>query len=241
MINKEKITNFIPHYYLGGKIEHVLWEISNNTIIVNFVDDSRTVVGKIVVEDIPFDTGTYGIFNTSQLIKMLNILDEDILVEVIKHHNVAHKFKFSDRSVDIQFSLADESVIPKAPEIKIDEFDITSTLDKETILKFIKSKDSIAESSLLTITTDNILGTPSLLLTLGNNTSGANKITLTTGANISKEIQSPLPFNSDNLKEILKANKESDFAKLSINILGLIKLDCKKDNITSTYYISREN
>jgi hypothetical protein len=241
MIKKEKFTNFIPHYYLGGKIEHVLWEVQEDKIIIDFVDDSRTMVGKIIVKDIPFDKGTYGIFNTSQLIKMLNILDEDILVEVVKHNNIAHKFKFSDRSVDIQFSLADESVIPKAPEIKLDEFDINCHLDKETILKFIKAKDSLSESSLLTISTDNILGSPSLLLTLGNNTSGANRITLTVGANILKEITTPLPFNSDNLKEILKANKESDVAKLSINALGLIKLNCKKDNITSTYYISREN
>lgn len=241
MINKENILNFIPHYYLGGKIEHVIWVASDNSIAVDFVDDSRTMVGKVFVKDVPLEDGSYGIFNTSQLVKMLNILDNDILLEVNKHNGIANKFNMSDSSTDIQFSLADESVIPKAPEIKLNDFQITCELDKDTILKFIRSKESLPESNLLSVSSDNILGTPSLVLTLGNNTTGANKVAITLEANIEKSVPERLPFNSDNLKEILKSNKDSDVAILSVNILGLMKLYFEKKNVKSTYYLSREN
>jgi hypothetical protein len=108
-------------------------------------------------------------------------------------------------------------------------------------LKFIKSKESLPESSLLTINTDIVVGVPVLTLTLGNNTNGANKIKLTLEANVNKKIESSLPFNSDNVKEILKANKDSDISKLYVNNLGLLKFHFEKNNITSTYYLSREN
>jgi hypothetical protein len=241
MINKEKILNFIPQYYLGGKIENVIWDISNKTVNIDFVDDSRTMVGKITVNDISMENGSYGIFNTSQLIKMLNTLDNDILLETVSFNGIKRKIKFSDQSIDVEFSLADESVIPKPPSIKLDEFDIICSIQKDMILKFIKSKESLPESSLLTVNTDIVVGVPVLTLTLGNSTNGANKIKITLEANVNKKIETPLPFNADNVKEILKANKDSDTSKIYINNLGLLKFHFEKNNITSIYYLSREN
>jgi hypothetical protein len=241
MINKEKILNFIPQYYLGGKIENVIWNVSNKIVNIDFVDDSRTMVGKITINDISMEDGSYGIFNTSQLIKMLNTLDNDILLETMSFNGIKHKIKFSDQSTDVEFSLADESVIPKPPSVKLDEFDISCSIQKDMILKFIKSKESLPESSLLTINTDIIVGVPVLTLTLGNNTNGANKIKITLEANVNKKIETSLPFNSDNVKEILKANRDSDTSKIYINNLGLLKFYFEKNNITSIYYLSREN
>lgn len=241
MINKEKLLNFIPQYYLGGKIEHVIWVCSENTISVDFVDDSKTLVGKIHVKDINVEKGSYGIFNTSQLIKMLGILDNEILLEVAKHNGVAHKFNLSDQTTDIFFSLADQSVISKAPEIKLDEYNIFCDLEKDFFLKFIRSKDSLPESSLVTFSTKKILGSDALSITLGNNNIGSNKISLTIDATLNQEIQQALPFNSENIKEIFKVNKDADKAVLSINNKGLLKFYFEKENITSTYYLSREN
>jgi hypothetical protein len=241
MFNKEKLLNFIPQYYLGGKVEHAIWVCSGNDISVDFVDDSKTLVGKIKADNIDIEAGSYGIFNTSQLIKMLGILDNEILIEVSKHNGIAHKFNFSDQTTDIYFSLADQSVISKAPEIKLDEYNIFCELDKDFILKFIRSKDSLPESSLVTLSTKKIIGSDTLSITLGNNNIGSNKISLTIDADLNQEIQNPLPFNSDNIKEVLKANKDSDKAILSLNNMGLLKFYFEKENITSTYYLSREN
>jgi hypothetical protein len=241
MFNKEKLLNFIPQYYLGGKVEHVIWVCSDNNISVDFVNDSKTLVGKINVLDIDIEEGKYGVFNTSQLIKMLGILDNEILIEIIKQNNVAHKFKFSDQTTDILFSLADQSVISKAPEVKIDEYDIYCNLEKDFFIKFIRSKDSLTESSLVTFDTKKVVGSDTLFITLGNNNIGSNRISLTMDAKINQNVPSPIPFNSENIKEILKTNKDSDEAVLSLNNKGLLKFHFKKENTTSTYYISREN
>jgi hypothetical protein len=241
MFNKEKLLNFIPQYHLGGKVEHVIWVCSDNSISVDFVNDSKTLVGKINVLDVDIDEGKYGVFNTSQLIKMLGILNNEILIEIIKQNNIAHKFKFSDQTTDVFFSLADQSVISKAPEIKINEYDIYCNLEKDFFIKFIRSKDSLPESSLVTFDTKKVVGSDTLFITLGNNNIGSNRISLTVEAKINQTIPSSIPFNSENIKEILKTNKDSDEAILSLNNKGLLKFYFKKENITSTYYISREN
>ena len=68
-----------------------------------------------------------------------------------------------------------------------------------------------------------------------------NKQHVTFVADINKDISSPIPFNSDTIKEIFKTNKNSDKSILSLNNMGLLKFYFEKNNIKSTYYISREN
>jgi hypothetical protein len=49
-----------------------------------------------------------------------------------------------------------------------------------------------------------------------------------------------LPFDSEVIKTILVNNKDSENSRLSLNTMGLLKLEFAKDNIKSTYYITRK-
>ena len=83
MISKKVISNIVSKYSLGNHIEQVKWIIEDKKLNINFINDSKNLVGFIKYsKDIGLKDGNYGIFNTSQLIKCLNILDGDILVSI---------------------------------------------------------------------------------------------------------------------------------------------------------------
>ena len=82
MISKKVISDIVSKYSLGNSIEKVKWVITDDKFTINFINDSKNLVGYVEYrKDIGLKKGDYGIFNTSQLIKCLNILDGDILVD----------------------------------------------------------------------------------------------------------------------------------------------------------------
>ena len=82
MISKKVISDIVSKYSLGNNIERVKWIITDEKLIIHFINDSKDLVGYVDYrKEIGLKPGDYGIFNTSQLIKCLNILDGDILVD----------------------------------------------------------------------------------------------------------------------------------------------------------------
>ena len=128
MINKKVISDIVSKYSLGNNIEKVKWIITNEKFIIHFINDSKNLVGYVDYrKEIGLKPGDYGIFNTSQLIKCLNILDGDILVDT-----TTSKLNLADTNYDIKFNLADPAVIPNVPDIN-DSDDWSVSFD--TILK----------------------------------------------------------------------------------------------------------
>ena len=83
MISKRVLSEIVSKYSLGGHVEKVKWVVDENgKIAIEFINDSKTLVGQVYYNNtIGLKKGNYGIFNTSQLIKCLNILDGDIIIE----------------------------------------------------------------------------------------------------------------------------------------------------------------
>ena len=83
MISKKVLSEIVSKYSLGGHVEKVKWVVDeNDEIAIEFINDSKTLVGQVYYNNnIGLKKGSYGIFNTSQLIKCLNILDGDIIIE----------------------------------------------------------------------------------------------------------------------------------------------------------------
>ena len=103
MISKKVISDIVSKYSLGNNIEKVKWVITDDKFHINFINDSKNLVGYVDYrKEIGLKPGDYGIFNTSQLIKCLNILDGDILVDA-----TTSKLNLADTNYDIKFNLAD--------------------------------------------------------------------------------------------------------------------------------------
>ena len=150
MINKKVISDIVSKYSLGNNIEKVKWVITDDKFTINFINDSKNLVGNVIYnQQIGLKSGDYGIFNTSQLIKCLNILDGDILVDA-----TTSKLNLADTNYDIKFNLADPAVIPNVPEVSHShESSVSFEVNDEFITRFVKSKDALSELDTFTIET----------------------------------------------------------------------------------------
>ena len=236
MISKKVISNIVSKYSLGNHIEQVKWGISDKKLNINFINDSKTLVGYVEYrDDIGLKNGDYGIFNTSQLIKWLNILDGDILLDAN-----SSKLNIADTSYEIKFNLADPAVIPNVPNIKDpDQWSVSFDINDEFITRFVKSKDALSDLDTFTVETRDGFTGEELVFTVGTNIT--NTIEFTVEANINESF-GPVPFDSNILKEILKANKDYHSGEIRISKNGLLDahLHCGGPLYTGYYLVRKQ-
>ena len=236
MINKKVISDIVSKYSLGNNIEKVKWVIKDKKLLINFINDSKNLVGYIDYrDDIGLKKGDYGIFNTSQLIKCLNILDGDILVDV-----TTSKLNMADTNYDIKFNLADPAVIPNVPSIDdSDDWSVSFEVSDEFITRFVKSKDALSELDTFTVKTREGFNGEELVFTVGTNIT--NTIEFTVENVTINESFEPIPFDSNLLKEILKANRTYHSGEIRINKKGLLDAHLHHgDDLYTGYYLVRK-
>ena len=235
MISKKVISDIVSKYSLGNNIEKVKWVVTDDKFTINFINDSKNLVGYIEYrKDIGLKPGDYGIFNTSQLIKCLNILDGDILVDA-----TTSKLNMADTNYDIKFNLADPAVIPNVPDINdSDEWNVSFNISDEFITRFVKSKDALSELDTFTVETRDGFNGEELVFTVGTNIT--NTIEFTVENAIINESFEAVPFDSNLLKEILKANRTYHSGEIRINKKGLLDAHLHHgDNLFTGYYLVR--
>ena len=237
MISKKVISDIVSKYSLGNNIEKVKWIITDEKFIIHFINDSKNLVGYVDYrKDIGLKPGDYGIFNTSQLIKCLNILDGDILVDA-----TSSKLNMADTNYDIKFNLADPAVIPNVPDVSnnSDEWSVTFDVNDEFITRFVKSKDALSELETFTIETREGFTGDELVFTVGTNIT--NTIEFTVEATINESFNS-IPFDSNLMKEILKANRDYHTGEIRINKKGLLDahFHCGDDLYTGYYLVRKQ-
>ena len=235
MINKKVISDIVSKYSLGNNIEKVKWVITDDKFTINFINDSKNLVGYVEYrKDIGLKPGDYGIFNTSQLIKCLNILDGDILVDA-----TTSKLNLADTNYDIKFNLADPAVIPNVPDINdSDDWSAKFEISDEFITRFVKSKDALSELDTFTIETRDGFDDLELIFTVG--TSITNTIEFKVDNAVMNHTFEALPFDSNLMKEILKANKDYHSGEIRINKKGLLDAHLHHgDNLYTGYYLVR--
>jgi len=237
MINKKVISDIVSKYSLGNNIEKVKWIITDEKFIIHFINDSKNLVGYVDYrKEIGLKPGDYGIFNTSQLIKCLNILDGDILVDA-----TSSKLNMADTNYDIKFNLADPAVIPNVPDVSnnSDEWSVTFDINDEFITRFVKSKDALSELEIFTIETREGFTGDELVFTVGTNIT--NTIEFTVEATINESFEA-IPFDSNLMKEILKANRDYHTGKIRINKKGLLDahFHCGDDLYTGYYLVRKQ-
>jgi hypothetical protein len=240
MINKLDLVANIERYYLNGTVESVKWNVASNKLNIDFVSPNQDLVGHVEC-DVELEDGTLGIFNTSGLLKMLSILDMDILVNVDKQHKVPTKLLIEDSNFSLQYSLADPFIIQTTPSISEPTYEVTFNINSEFIMRFAKAKGALGSNikEIFRISTsideDN---NKQVKLLLGEPTSHSNKVEFTTEASFNEMHIGFLSFNSAYMKEILNASKDDLVdAKGYISTQGLLKLDITTETGKSTYYL----
>ena len=238
MISKKVISDIVSKYSLGNNIERVKWVITDEKLIIHFINDSKNLVGYVdYKKNIGLKPGDYGIFNTSQLVKCLNILDGDILVDA-----TTSKLNMADTSYEIKFGLADPAVIPDVPDVSsnVDDWNATFQANDEFITRFVKSKDALSELDIFTIETREGFTGEELVFTVGTNIT--NTIEFTVDNATINESFGPVPFDSNLMKEILKANRDYHTGEIRINKKGLLDahFHCGDDLYTGYYLVRKQ-
>jgi len=219
MINKVELQSVINKYYLNGLIESVKWDIKDNNLNIKFTAPTREMIGEISCANFKLENSSFGISNTSQLLKLINITTGEVMLSFIKNNKIFNKLIIADQQFTVNYSLADILTVPKTGAYSgSEEWDIEINLENETIIALIKAKSALSESTTVVINPYKSLdGDPQLELTFGGDIEYANKVSYYLNINKNTNQDFELAFNSDLLKEILSCNKDATESKMYVN------------------------
>ena len=235
-MDKQKLTGFIEKYSLGNNIESVPWVIKNNSLTTNFVSEDRTLLGQVTLNNFDLEECEIGIYNTTQLQKMISVLGNDVDINLKRVDDRAIAVDMSDGDVSLNYMLADLDIIPKAPKLKqIPDTTVVVKIDNDFITKFVKAKNALSDSDNFTVISNSITQ-----VILGESDTNTNKININVKTEISEKM-SAISFNANYLKEILAANRDHTDGKMEVCAGGLAILTFSNADYTSKYYLVQTN
>ena len=234
-MNKVLLERFISKYTLGDNVQSVVLKIKNNVLSTEFITPEKSLLGKLALNDFEFDDVELGVYNTSQLSRMLNVLGEDVKLTVTKSEDIAISIKIEDTNASINFMLSDKTVIPVVPAMKnVPEFQLTLEIDSNFMARFIASKNALTDKETFTVVTDKHRETCDCIL--GYSSINTDRITIPVNVDQFTDMDL-LSFNADLFGKILQANKECSGGKLEISTQGLAKITFKVDNYHAIYHL----
>ena len=232
-MQKTKLNRFIQKYNLNGNVNSVKWTAKDDVLSTTFVTSDKSLMGSVKVNNLSFDNGNVGIYTTDQLVKLLNVLDEDVTIDVSRFGDKAVTLKVKNGSVSVDYTLSDLSVIPDTPQLKrIPEFDTKIKVDSNFMDTFIKGKAALAEAETFTITSDG----NTTQVVIGYSSTNTNRVNIPVETT-SNGLTDNVSFNANLFKDVLLANKECSSATLEVSNEGLARITFKVDDYDSTYYI----
>ena len=234
-MEKNKLNRFISKYSLGSLVESVKWQVSNNTLTTSFVSDDKSVLGNVQMNTFNHSDFLVGVYDTSKLLKLLNVLGEDIEISPLTVHEKIYGFRMKDSSTKLDYMLADLQVIPSVPDLKVlPTFDIRITLDSNFVNKFIKAKTALNDETSFTI----VKNSKNTQIVLGYTTnSSSTNIAIDVDCDTELDTFKPLSFSATYFKEILNSNRESKSSVLNISTQGLAHMHFESEEYVSDYYL----
>lgn len=236
-MEKQSLNRFVSKYNLAGLVESVKWESKEGSLTTSFISDDKSVLGSVTMKEFDSSDASFGVYDTTKLTKMLSVLGNDVDFSINDIDGKPVSLKFKDGSTNVNYMLADLSVIPNVPDLKqLPEFDTEIKLDSNFITKFIKAKGALADENNFTFTCkDGQNGSGQIIL--GYSNINTNRINIDVDCTCSKDKVEPISFSANFLKEILVANKEATDATLKISSQGLAHISFEVDNYESNYYL----
>jgi len=232
-MEKNRINRFVQRYNLAGLIESVKWDVTDETLETSFISDDKSVLGKVSTTDFNFKNGSYGVYDTTKLTKMLSVLSNDVDVDTVDIDGKTVSLNISDKGTTATYMLADLTVIPVVPDLKqLPEFDVDISIDSAFVTKFNKAKSALSDEKNFTFECKEGVGK----ITLGHSNVNTNRISIGVDCKCNGDID-PISFSAEFLKEILNSNRDAKSASLKISTQGLAHLNFEVDSYKSEYYL----
>lgn len=232
-MEKSKLERFISKYNIGGACESVKYVSNGTEMTVRSISDDKNVLAEVTSHDIGFPTGEFSIYETKKLRSLLGVLGEKLKVATNGSANKVVGLNLSDSDTKITFVLADESVIPKVPDLKkLPPMDIEIILDEKFMNTFARAKGALSEVDTFTVTSD---GTDATVV-IGYSSLNTNRVNIKTTTKTNAKIE-PISFSANYLKEVLVSNKEIKDGVLKVSSKGIAVAEFAGEGFTSKYFL----
>jgi hypothetical protein len=236
-MDKLHLVSILDKYYLNGTVEKVKIQVKDKKVEIKFVALNKDLVGTINADDFDLDDVEMGIYDTTQLLKLINITNHHLILEAKKEHNIPTKLLIADNEFNLEYVLADTTMIANVPTVNEPEYPIEASIDLEFITKFIKAKKAIDSEVFSVDANYDEVGSKVVRFILGGSESYTNKIQFTAPATYEGIQNKQLQFNINYMREILDSNKDLTSGKLRICTEGIMRIDFTSEKGTSNYLL----
>ena len=246
------LATAIKKYYLAGLNETAIWKIDNTAKLLKIGTSTPNQVICAVVE-VPITdeiaTTEFGVSDTTKLVKMLGVLNEDVVFSVNEDATTKKvtSIALASGDIDMQYVTADLKVIRDNKMVQVfkgpyPQFEVEIVVDNEFVENYLTAKSALSDSEYVVF--QNNPATTKLEMIFGqvhngNKALNTSKIKISPKTNDGKStLALPLSYNAEYLRQILAANTGSESAvlKLSTNTLGYVEY-VSEGGIKSTYHI----
>ena len=232
-MKKQNLLNFIEKYSLGGEVESVLWQIKNKKVVTTFSHPDRSLLGSIKLNNLELDDATIGIYTTSELVKLLNIMQDDLDIKYSIVNDKPVSLLINDNIFDTKFILGEPDIIPKAGSMsQKPNFELTVKVDSDFISKFLNAKNALEDNVNFAISSyDN-----EVEFILNYSTNNVNNVKFKTIGSSNVNFQ-PTTFSADKMKRVLIANKNCDSGEIKVSSAGLLEASFKGQDYQAVCYL----
>ena len=243
-MDKQLLTSVIEKYYLGGIHEKVKWTVKDKKVTILFTSATKDLAGSVEADGFDIDDCTLGVYDTNKLLKLVNITNQFVQLNVETKGDVATKLHIADMEYDLVYHLADLRMMPMETMV-LDESQITFgyqfDIDNEFIERYNKAKKALGSDEVKLQALFNDEGEKGIYFTLGGKTSYDDKISFQATAPLFEVPSSEYQYNANYLFEIFSENKGAAGTGY-FDENGILKLEfTTEDSIKSLYYLPPKN
>jgi len=235
-MDKKLLIQLIESFYLNGLATQVKFKVKNNEAHIKFATDNKDCIGEIKAP-VQLEDCEIGIFNTAQLLKLLNITNEYIELKLEKQGNHFLKLHISDNQFDLSYNLSDlgliqdPGVVPNLPPHDL-EFDINFDFTQ----KYIKAHNALDKPPRFEIgVTKDFQGEEVVNFMVGEKSTYSNKVTFTEAGTVINQVK-PVSFSAANFREIVSVAKSAN-GKAYLFKDGLLKINLEEEGVISEYFL----
>jgi len=235
-MDKTILTQIIESFYLNGLTSQVKFKVKNNEAHIKFAVDNKDCIGEIIAP-ITLEDCEIGIFNTSQLLKLINITNDFIDLKLEKNGIHFLKLHISDNQFDLSYNLSDlgliqdPGVIPNLPPHDL-EFDINFDFTQ----KYIKAHNALDKPPRFEVGISKDFKNDEVInFMIGEKSSYSNKANFIESGKIISKIK-PIAFSANNFREVISVNKNA-IGKVCVYKDGLLKINLEEAGVKSEYFL----
>lgn len=239
-MKKAQLINFLHKYHLNGVINSAKISCKDGTLNCNFVSDDHSNVGYVSMGGFELEDFELCVYTTSELLKILNSMNEDIKLKVITNtHGVASSLSIVDKRKSIKYMLADLSTVEDAPELdKLPDFEIKIKITSDFMEDFIKLHGALKESGDMLFGINSDGKSTKIIMNYSNN--DTNKAVFkadTVDGEHSSTDGATIVFSADFFKAVVMANKGFDSAVFEVSTEGFGRIVVEDETFSGKYYL----